>query len=304
MGGGMALLANANNPGHRLSSLAEGAAIGAIGGLAGGGAMLGAARLAGTTVAAALRGGLLAQMAMGGSAGMAGGFAAGTATGLMQGKSWSDSLGMGITGGVMGGMLGVGLPLALGGIGLAVRGIRGAVGRIRYWNAMRDPAERSRIDALVEAFTASKGKAATPAEARGLWFTIDRVERLNYTLRGSIKYEANHGIDLWFEGVGRNSGKFALAEAKASRNLSSLEVDTVGLRQGGPAWFLARLQHASGLGVPNARMLETAFTNGRVEMFIGLARSQRLFQVNTKVWLHSMGDINFRKTRNALLLVP
>jgi hypothetical protein len=57
-----------------------------------------------------------------------------------------------------------------------------------------------------------------------------------------VKYGGNHGIDLLFEGVGANEGRWAVAEAKAGKGLSSLEVDGKGLRQGSRQWAVDRLR--------------------------------------------------------------
>src|SRR5262249_52410244 len=103
----------------------------------------------------------------------------------------------------------------------------------------------ARIRALRDAITDANGNLVSDGEIAGIRYKIERVERLGYRLEGSVKYSGNQGIDLVFSGG--PAGRFALAEAKASRSLSSLKEDVLGIRQGSREFFATRLQRGGRL---------------------------------------------------------
>jgi hypothetical protein len=148
--------------------------------------------------------------------------------------------------------------------------------------------------ALRDAVTDSSGRLVSPLERKGLLFTIRRVETLGYRLRGAIKYSGNQGIDLFFEGVDQNAGRFALAEAKASPGLGSLATDASEIRQGSRDFFMTRLERAGRAD------LVTALRGGNVDLFGGFAGSGRLFEFNPNVFTRNES----LRTRGAVRLIP
>jgi RHS repeat-associated protein len=148
--------------------------------------------------------------------------------------------------------------------------------------------------ALRSALTDSMGRPLSAEEREGLLYGIERIEALGYELQGSIKYSGNQGIDLHFEGLFENAGRHALAEAKRSGSLASLKRDVHLVRQGSFDFFASRLTNAG-------RQDLLGVLNTDVDMFVSLARSDRLFRVNPA---HFITDANFRRDRQALTLIP
>lgn len=135
----------------------------------------------------------------------------------------------------------------------------------------------------------------TKAERDGIKFTVRRVEAQGYSLDGAIKFNGNQGIDLAFSGSGRNAGRFALAEAKASGSLGSLKVDSLGIRQGSFDFFDTRLQRAGRFD------LQQQLQAGNVDLFGGFMKSGRLFQFDPILFQR---NVNFGKTPGAARLIP
>ena len=135
----------------------------------------------------------------------------------------------------------------------------------------------------------------TKAERTGVKHTIRRVEQLGYEVTGSVKYGANHEIDLTFKGVGQGTSRFALPEAKAGRGLGSLVVDSLGIRQGSYRFFETRLMRGGRLD------LLQELQSGNAELFGGFARSGRLYRFDPVIFFD---NVNFRRTAGAATLVP
>ncbi len=153
----------------------------------------------------------------------------------------------------------------------------------------------ARWTAIREALSDNSGRLLTRAERSGVKHTIRRVEQLGYEVTGSVKYGANHGIDLTFKGVGQGTSRIALAEAKAGRGLGSLEVDSLGIRQGSYRFFETRLQRGGRLD------LLQELQSGNAELFGGFARSGRLYRFDPTIFFD---NVNFRRTPGAATLVP
>ncbi len=127
-----------------------------------------------------------------------------------------------------------------------------------------------KLKRVQHAVTSKSGKGIDWREMIGVDYTIKRItEHFSYRLIGAVKTRGNQGIDLIFEGVGPNAGKFALAEAKASRGLSALKKDKLGIRQGSLDFFITRLERAG----PEYDHIRTLLANGTgmVELFGGFA---------------------------------
>ncbi len=151
----------------------------------------------------------------------------------------------------------------------------------------------SRYQAIRDALSDGKGRLLSRAELDGVKFTIRGVERQGFRLDGAIKYRGNQGIDLAFSnGPG---GRFALAEAKSSRGLGSLSVDSLGIRQGSFDFFSTRLQRAGRTDLLNQ------LNAGNVDLFGGFSGSGRLFQFDPNVFVR---NINFRTSPAAATLLP
>jgi hypothetical protein len=153
----------------------------------------------------------------------------------------------------------------------------------------------TRIAGIRSALTDANGSRLTLAERDGIVFTIRRVEGEGYRLAGSVKYNTNQGIDLEFTGVQSNSGRIALAEAKAGTGLNSLEVDANGVRQGSLEFFRSRAMRAGRLD------LVDALDAGNVDAFGGFSESGKLYRFNLTIFVD---DVNFKTTPGAATLVP
>jgi RHS repeat-associated protein len=154
-----------------------------------------------------------------------------------------------------------------------------------------------RIRTIREALTDGAGKPLQRLERSAVRDAIRRVEGENYRLGGSIKYEGNHGIDLYFRGTGSNSGRIAFLESKASGSLSSLSTDVLGIRQGSYEFFRTRLARAIVKGDPamrNAyRQMYGMLRGGQADMLGYFGGSSRLIRFNFN------RNANFRSTPGA-----
>jgi hypothetical protein len=93
----------------------------------------------------------------------------------------------------------------------------------------------------------------------------------------------------------RSANRFAMAEAKASYGLKSLELDSLGIRQGSYRFFETRLQRAGCVDMLNA------LQSGEVDLYGGFGGSGRLFQFDPNLFFR---DANFSTTPGAATLVP
>ncbi|RYH45204.1 MAG: hypothetical protein EON54_16790 [Alcaligenaceae bacterium] len=158
----------------------------------------------------------------------------------------------------------------------------------------------ARVKAIREVFTDASGRLLSLAERRGIKFTVRAVESEGYRLGGSIKYKGNQGVDLWFNGVGNKTGRFGLAEAKASSSLASLERDTLGIRQGSFEFFNTRLQRGGRLD------LQRELQSGNTDLFGGFSGrfvnggfpDGKLYQFDPLLFAT---DVNFRTTPGAAI---
>ena len=152
----------------------------------------------------------------------------------------------------------------------------------------------TRRAAIRDALTDSNGRLLSKAERNGIKFTIRRIEAQGFSLDGAIKFRGNQGIDLSFTGIGQNTGRFALAEAKASGGLGSLSRDALGIRQGSFRFFETRLERAGRID------LLDELGAGNVDLFGGFQGSNRLFQFDP---VDFFDDVNFRTTPSAARLI-
>lgn len=189
----------------------------------------------------------------GAAAGGVGGFVSGTLSGLVQGQSLTEAASFGWdaakTGALWGGILG-------GATGF----LSGAVREIGYLQMKQ-----------------SLLRGLGPAEARGLRFTMRGLENEGFRIRGSLEYNGSrHGIDLWARGLGRKGGTLAVAEAKggASGSLKLLKTRFYG-RQAGPMWVEHSVRAAVKAGIPGGQDILAALKAEQLEMYIGLAGSER-----------------------------
>jgi RHS repeat-associated protein len=160
---------------------------------------------------------------------------------------------------------------------------------------LEDAAAQGKSAVYREILSDANGRLLSRTERNGVKFTVRRVEELGYDVSGSVKYSGNQGIDLVFEGKGPIAGRIGLAEAKASRGLGSLAVDTQGIRQGSYRFFETRLQRGGRLD------LLGLLQSGNADLFGGFSGSGRLYQFNPTIFFE---DVNFKATPGAAILVP
>jgi RHS repeat-associated protein len=160
---------------------------------------------------------------------------------------------------------------------------------------MEDAAAQGKTAVYRQILSDANGRLLSRTERQGVKFTVRAVEALDYEVNGSAKYSGNRGIDLVFEGKGQNAGRIGLAEAKASRGLGSLAVDTQGIRQGSYRFFETRLQRGGRLDL--LQLLQS----GNADLFGGFSGSGRLYQFNPAIFFE---DVNFKTTPGAAILVP
>jgi hypothetical protein len=170
-------------------------------------------------------------------------------------------------------------------------------------NAMTVPAARIRV--LREALSDSNGRLLSRLERQGLKESIRAIEGQGYRLGGSVKYRGNEGIDLFFEGVGDNVGRIALAEAKAGSGLGRLVSDSLGIRQGSYEFFRTRLARGIAWGDPAKRALYRSLygslRSGQADLFGYFAGNRRLYLFDPGLFPTS---VNFRSTPGAAIRVP
>jgi RHS repeat-associated protein len=165
-------------------------------------------------------------------------------------------------------------------------------------------ARRVRRETIRAALSNERGDLLGKEELAGVKGAIREIERQGFELAGSIKYRGNQGIDLVFRGVGPNSGKFALAEAKASSGLASLALDTRGIRQGSRKFFESRLARARAWGDPAQRpfirQVYRELKRNNVELFGYFNNGNKLFRFDPTIFIK---DVNFNRSRRAAIKI-
>jgi hypothetical protein len=167
------------------------------------------------------------------------------------------------------------------------------------------PPQSTRFAAIREALSDSNGRLLPQVERAGIKSAIRATEEQGFELLGSIKYRGNQGIDLSFRGVGKNTGRYALAEAKASSGLSSLETDALGIRQGSYEFFRTRLARGIAYGDSSPKLLYKdmyrALRSGQVDLYGSFAGSDRFFMFDPNIYTRS---VNFRNAPGAAVEIP
>jgi hypothetical protein len=137
----------------------------------------------------------------------------------------------------------------------------------------------SRFRAIREALSDANGKLLQPVEREGVKHAIREIEKRSYELAGSVKYRGNQGIDLTFRGTAENTGRYALAEAKAGSGLGTLSTDALGIRQGSYEFFRTRLARGIAYGdrasKPFYREVYGALRQGDVDLLGSFAGGNR-----------------------------
>lgn len=116
-------------------------------------------------------------------------------------------------------------------------------------------------------------------EIEGIKYTIRSVERLGYTLVGTLTEKGGRGIDLVFSG----KEGLAVAEAKGGmQTLSSLKVYR-DLRQGSMYYILSRVQRYRGANQALAKAVENALMTGRLRSFVGISSKKALYEIDINI---------------------